>query len=148
MTVHNILLFLHIAAAIIIIGGLVFMDMVVPGMVRAGREYLPVIYPGFGWTNLMGEAQARDNIPRLGGEFFWRQFHAAAELEIDMAYVAMFDEVDEGTAIFKVTNQPPGPGRFLTLDGLSSDWYLRLAGEGSRLIRGELPLQRAMPIQP
>ena len=42
---------------------------------------------------------------------------------MDMAYVAMFDEVDEGTAIFKVTNWPPRPGRFMTFDGLPSDWY-------------------------
>ena len=62
-----------------------------------------------------------------------------------MAYVAMFDEVDEGTAIFKVTNQPPGPGRFVTLDGLPTDWYLRLTGEGTRLIRGERPNQETVP---
>lgn len=40
---RNILLFLHIAASIIIIGGLVFMDMIVPGLVRGGRENLPVL---------------------------------------------------------------------------------------------------------
>src|SRR6185369_1447491 len=69
---------------------------------EAGMKYLPVIYPGFGWTNLKGAAAANQTIPRLGGDFFWRQFHTAANLEIDMAYVAMFDEVDEATAIFKV----------------------------------------------
>ena len=53
------------------------------------------------------------------------------------AYVAMFDEVDEGTAIFKVTNHPPRQAHFVTLDGLPSDWYLRLTGEGARLLREE-----------
>jgi hypothetical protein len=115
---------------------------------RIGMGYLPVIYPGFGWTNLYGEKAAKDNLPRLGGEFYWRQFSAAADLGIEMAYVAMFDEVDEGTAIFKVSNAPPKPGRFVTYDGLPSDWYLRLTGEGTKLIRGERKNQRTIPITP
>jgi hypothetical protein len=115
---------------------------------KAGMGYLPVIYPGFGWTNLYGEKTAKDNLPRLGGEFYWRQFSIAVDLGIDMAYVAMFDEVDEATAIFKVTNTPPKPGRFVTYDGLPTDWYLRLTGEGTRLIRGERKNQKAIPIKP
>lgn len=46
-------------------------------------------------------------IPRLQGRFFWSQITAAKRAGADMLYVAMFDEVDEGTAIFKVTNDPP-----------------------------------------
>ena len=58
MTVRNILLFLHIAAAITIIGGLVFMDMVVPGMVRAGREYLPALRRLHGLGKIFGPSAA------------------------------------------------------------------------------------------
>jgi hypothetical protein len=108
-------------------------------------KYLPVIYPGFGWTNLKGKDAAKQTIPRLGGEFFWRQFHAAAEHNLDMAYVAMFDEVDEATAIFKVTNSPPTPGEFQTYEGLPSDFYLRLTAEGTKLIRGKRKNQRELP---
>jgi hypothetical protein len=115
---------------------------------NAGVAYLPVIYPGFGWTNLKGKAAARATIPRLGGEFFWRQFTKAADLGLDMAYVAMFDEVDEATAIFKVSNTPPTQAHFATYDGLPSDWYLRLTGEGSKLIRGERKSVKELPIQP
>lgn len=115
---------------------------------NVGMNYLPVIYPGFGWTNLQGPRTAKDDLPRLGGEFFWKQFSMAADLGIDMAYIAMFDEVDEGTAIFKVTNDPPKPGRFVTYEGLPSDWYLRLTGEGTKLIRGEIENQNAIPIKP
>lgn len=115
---------------------------------KAGMKYLPVIYPGFGWTNLKGKDAARATVPRLGGDFFWRQFSTAAELKMDMAYVAMFDEVDEGTAVFKVTNAPPTPGQFATYHGLPADWYLRLTGEGTKLIRGERKNQRAIPIKP
>jgi hypothetical protein len=115
---------------------------------RAGIGYLPVIYPGFSWTHLKGPQSARSTIPRLGGEFFWRQFNTAAELGIDMAYVAMFDEVDEGTAIFKVTNAPPTQTHFVTYDGLPSDWYMRLMGEGSKLIRGERKPTAMIPFRP
>jgi hypothetical protein len=115
---------------------------------KAGMSYLPVVYPGFAWTNLKGEAAAGETLPRLGGEFYWRQLHAAAELGMDMAYVAMFDEVDEGTAIFKVSNSPPRQGHFATYEGLPSDWYLRLTGEGARMLRGERRLRKEIPIKP
>ena len=114
---------------------------------RADMEYLPVIYPGFGWTNLKGPAAERATIPRRGGAFFWEQFHHASELGIEMAYVAMFDEVDEATAIFKVSNQPPTQVRFQTLENLPTDWYLRLTGEGSRVLRGDQAATPKLPIK-
>src|SRR4029077_11204897 len=115
---------------------------------RVGMAYLPVIYPGFGWTNLKGGNAAGATIPRLGGEFYWRQFATAADLGVERAYVAMFDEVDEGTAIFKVSNSPPTQAHYQTYDGLPSDWYLRLTGEGSKVIRGERKSQTTLPIKP
>ncbi|MDB5307846.1 MAG: hypothetical protein JWO38_2048 [Gemmataceae bacterium] len=115
---------------------------------KVGMAYMPVVYPGFGWTNLKGKAAARDTIPRLGGEFYWRQFVAAADLGAEMAYVAMFDEVDEATAIFKVTNAPPKEAAFATYDGLPADWYLQLTGEGGKVIRGERKARAALPIRP
>ncbi len=115
---------------------------------QAGMAYLPVIYPGFGWTNLKGKDAAGATIPRLGGEFFWRQFVTAADLGMDMAYVAMFDEVDEATAIFKVSNTPPTQAQFATYEGLPADWYLRLTGEGSKVIRGEREARATLPIKP
>lgn len=57
----------------------------------------------------------------------------------------MFDEVDEGTAIFKVTNTPPVPDRFATYEGLPSDHDLRLTGEGGKLLRGERPALHELP---
>jgi hypothetical protein len=58
----------------------------------------------------------------------------------------MFDEVDEGTAIFKCTNAPPvGPNPFVTYEGLPSDHYLWLTGEGGRLLRGERGTQKSIP---
>ena len=73
----------------------------------AGQEldFLPVVFPGFSWHNLKGARL--DQIPRLKGRFLWSQFVAAKRAGAEMIYVAMFDEVDEATAIFKCTNNPP-----------------------------------------
>ena len=65
-----------------------------------------------------------------------------------MAYVAMFDEVDEGTAIFKVSNTPPTQAYFVTYEGLPADWYLRLAAEGTKVLTGERPNTATIPISP
>ena len=113
-----------------------------------GAEFLPVVYPGFSWMNLKGKGAIRDTIPRLKGDFYWRQFVTAAELDLPMVYVAMFDEVDEATAIFKVTNHPPTNADFATYEGLPADWYLRLTAAGRKLIRKEAEPQREIPINP
>jgi hypothetical protein len=55
---------------------------------------------------------------------------------------------DEGTAVFKVSNAPPSSGRFVTCDGLSTDRYSRLTGEGTKLIRGERTNQKTIPLDP
>ncbi|MBK7403930.1 MAG: xylosidase/arabinosidase [Phycisphaerales bacterium] len=103
---------------------------------RLGIDYQPVVFPGFSWTNLKRGASPLDQIPRRKGEFFWHQVERVHDYGMDMAYIAMFDEVDEGTAIFKITNDPPA-GDFVTLEGLPSDHYLQLARQAGRLLRGE-----------
>lgn len=106
---------------------------------EAGLDYLPVVFPGFSWHHMHGGPL--DQIPRLKGRFLWSQLVALRKAGASMIYVAMFDEVDEATAIFKCANVVPrveGPG-FVTYEGLPSDFYLRLAGAGGRLLRGEIP---------
>ena len=63
-----------------------------------------------------------------------------------MVYQAMFDEVDEGTAIFKCTNEPPvGESPFLTYEGLPSDHYLWLVGKATKTIDGTEPVRDEIP---
>lgn len=110
------------------------------------KDYLPVVWPGFSWSNLQRRPEVFDQIPRLGGRFLWAQYRAAKEAGARMIYQAMFDEVDEGTAIFKCTNDvPAGESRFVTYEGLPSDYYLWLTGQGGRLIRGEIKDTEALP---
>ncbi len=114
---------------------------------EAKVDYLPVVFPGFSWHNMNPRAPL-DAIPRRKGDFLWSQFTAAKRAGARSVYVAMFDEVDEGTAIFKCTNDVPvdDTSKFVTYEGLPSDFYLKLTGAGGRLIRGELPLSDAFPI--
>ena len=60
----------------------------------------------------------------------------------------MFDEMDEGTAIFKVTSSPPIEGHFVGYEGLPSDWYLRLAGEITRMFHGDIKPDPKVPANP
>ncbi|WP_224362371.1 carbohydrate-binding protein [Hyalangium versicolor] len=110
-----------------------------------GIAYQPVIWPGFSWANLAGGP--RNQIPRLHGDFMWRQAYNLKSLGISTGYVAMFDEYDEGTAIAKAAENSsmiPTNQFFLTLDAdgvsVSSDFYLRLVGDINRLFKGQIPL--------
>jgi hypothetical protein len=113
---------------------------------RAHRKaYLPVVFPGFSWHNLNPKALL-NQIPRQRGQFLWKQYLEAKRAGATMIYQAMFDEMDEGTAIFKCSNDPPvGASRFVTLEGLPSDHYLWLTGMGARLLRGEIRPTEQLP---
>jgi hypothetical protein len=108
-------------------------------------DYLPVVFPGFSWFNMQGKAF--NKIPRLKGEFLWSQFVVAKQAGAEMIYVAMFDEVDEGTAIFKCQNDVPvsGKDKFVTYEGLPSDFYLKITEQGGRLLRGEMQPSEKIP---
>jgi hypothetical protein len=109
------------------------------------KMYLPVVFPGFSWHNLKPQFPP-EQIPRLGGRFLWKQYTEAQRVGATMVYAAMFDEIDEGTAIFKCTNTPPiGASPFVTYDSLPSDHYLWLTGQGARLIRGEISVGDSLP---
>jgi hypothetical protein len=121
-------------------------DVLAPDVKLAAKNhqlYMPVIFPGFSWSNLKANAR-RNQIPRLGGEFLWRQAYNAKMAGAKVLKIAMFDEVDEGTAIFKVASHrkdAPDQGFWLTLDAdgadLPSDWYLKLAGDITKMFHGE-----------
>jgi hypothetical protein len=119
---------------------------------QRGIDYLPVVFPGFSWHNMYGGQS--DQIPRLRGQFLWTQFWQAKRANASMVYVAMFDEMDEGTAIFKCVNGVPNgeQSKFVTYEGLPSDYYLKLVSAGSKLIRGEIPAETAetppVPVKP
>jgi hypothetical protein len=112
-------------------------------------DYVPVVFPGFSWHNMHPESHAVP-IPRDRGHFYWDQLVGAIQEGAEMIYVAMFDEMDEGTAIFKTTNNPPvGASSFVRFEtGIPPDYYLYLTGMGARMLRREIPIPAEIPLPP
>jgi len=105
-------------------------------------DYIPLVFPGFSWGNLKNDKSLYNQIPRSKGDFLWQQIAGAKLSGAEALYVAMFDEVDEGTAIFKTKKEGELPlnagGKFVgTEQELQSDYYLWLTGEGTRWFHGE-----------
>lgn len=103
-----------------------------------GIDYAPLVFPGFSWENMI-YPRTGSTIPRNGGTFFRKQLDYLLKAGAEMIYVAMFDEIDEGTAIYKLAKRLPeqqGGSRFVPLDeGVESDLYLRLAGEAAARLK-------------
>ena len=117
-------------------------------------DYVPCVYPGFSWHNLSvyefpNDIKPSGSIPRQGGRFYWQQISTAINAGAEMLYVAMFDEVNEGTAIFKCTDNPPVGKEieFIDMDGKPSDHYLWLTGEAAKMLRKEKPLTFTIPVR-
>jgi hypothetical protein len=119
---------------------------------RIGIAYMPVIFPGFSWYNLQygrGEKKLAilNQIPRRCGNFYWRQISGLLAAGVDTLYAAMFDEVDEGTALFPTETREerlPKVAKmaFLNQDGcvLADDWYLQVTGKAAHYLRrNEMP---------
>ena len=137
-----------------------------------GIDLQRVIFPGFAWSNLKSQqvagaqhalsrhavAQAepapRNAINRHQGDFLWAQAFQVAQFGTS-AFVAMFDEYDEATAIAKAAENVsmlPVDEYFLTLDAeggnLPSDHYLWLTGELTKMIKNPAAATPQRPDRP
>ena len=115
-------------------------------------DYAPLCFPGFSWGNLQEKPELYDEIPRNGGLFLWKQLCLATGAGAKALYLAMFDEIDEGTALFKCARASElplngeAPWKFVGIeDNLPSDHYLWLAGQGKKLLTGELNPSASLP---
>ncbi|WP_328611743.1 glycoside hydrolase family 71/99-like protein [Amycolatopsis sp. NBC_00345] len=109
-----------------------------------GIDYQPCVLPG--------DTQARQ---RAHGDFMWRQFYNMVRAGAQGIYISMFDEYNEGNQIAKTAEDasmvPADSGIWaLDEDGThcSSDYYLRLTGDGGRMLRGEIGLTANRPTPP
>jgi hypothetical protein len=140
-------------------------EYIIPDMAAAkaaGADYLPVVFPGD--SAHYEPRQPPENLnhcPRNGGTFLWRQlWNALSVAKVDMLYGAMYDEVSEGTAFYKIAsrkNQTPANAAFLfndvdagvdNLPSLKSDWWLELASHASAHLRGGPSITKRMPSPP
>lgn len=112
-----------------------------------GVDYAPLAFPGFSWCNMKGQTSTQ--IQRNKGSFFWKQLSGAIAVGAEMIYIAMFDEIDEGTAIFKCAKRVPvGISTFVPIEEeIESDHYLWLAGQAGKMLRKELPLTMTQPVR-
>ena len=110
-------------------------------------DFAPLCFPGFSWHNLhypqKGPGEA---IPRNKGSFYKKQLNFCVAHGAEMIYIAMFDEIDEGTAIFKIARKVPTPARgsnFVPLEkGVKSDHYLKLTGKAAKKLKKKLKISR------
>ncbi|MFC1608292.1 LamG-like jellyroll fold domain-containing protein [Candidatus Latescibacterota bacterium] len=116
-------------------------------------DYNPIVSPGGSAMHLPGDLRNID--PRNGGKFFWDQVYEVCKMGSKFMFVAMFDEIDEGTAMYKMAeteNDIPIGSNQVTLDedgyDLPSDWYLRLGGSAQDMLDHSIPLTAHIPIKP
>ncbi|WP_343308179.1 glycoside hydrolase family 71/99-like protein [Chitinophaga niabensis] len=115
-------------------------------------DYVPLVFPGFSWGNLRNDPSLYNSIPRLKGDFLWKQVAGAKLSGAKSLYVAMFDEIDEGTAIYKCAREGELPlhadKRFIGIDAdLPSDHYLWLTGQATRWFHGESGYTNTRPVR-
>lgn len=113
-------------------------------------DYVPLAFPGFSWKNMNGPNSY--SIARNKGEFFWQQIAGAKTSGASMLYIAMFDEMNEGTSIFKCSVNSKLPlnagGKFVGIeDELGSDYYLWLAGQAANWFHGGAGYSSLKPVR-
>jgi hypothetical protein len=115
---------------------------------RLGITYMPTAWPRFGWDNMHGYPCGQSKMSSRGGQHLWDQLYVMKGLGARTIYGAMFDECDESTAMMKTADDVPNTGCWWTNEGLPNDWFLRLLNSGGKMLRGETPLSRKIPISP
>ncbi len=109
-----------------------------------GIDYQPCVLPG-------------DTGQRAHGDFMWRQFYNMKRLGCQGIYISMFDEYNEGNQIACTAEDasmiPVGSASlYFTLDQdgthCSSDYYLRLTGDGGKMFKGQISLTSTRPTLP
>ncbi|MCW3089511.1 MAG: xylosidase [Ferruginibacter sp.] len=115
-------------------------------------DYVPLVFPGFSWGNLKNDPTLYNSIPRDKGDFLWKQVAGAKLSGAPSLYVAMFDEIDEGTAIYKCVREGElplhGNKKFVGIENdLASDYYLWLTGQAGKWFHGENGFSVTKPVR-
>lgn len=115
-------------------------------------DYVPLVFPGFSWGNMHKDPTLYNSIPRRKGDFLWTQVAGAVQFGAKSLYVAMFDEIDEGTAIFKCARESETPLngdlRFVGIENdLPSDYYLWLTGQAAKWVHGQPGYNYQKPVR-
>ncbi len=106
-------------------------------------DYAPLAYPGFSWANMYyPEDHTSAFIDRKGGKFLKQQLDFLLSSDVDMIYIAMFDEIDEGTAIYKIASKvpvgQPGSKFYARPEEDEPELYMKICGEASKQLKKKL----------
>jgi len=97
---------------------------------------------------------------RTHGDLEWEEYYNAIRAGVQGVYISMFDEFNEGNQIAKTaenssmipTDAPSGLNKGLDTDvsnpngtPVSSDYYLRLTGDGNKMLKGQIGLTSTRP---
>jgi hypothetical protein len=109
-----------------------------------GIDYQPCVLPGDLSAN-----------QRVHGDFMWHQFGNMIQIGSDALYISMYDEFNEGNQIAKTAATAADEPTDVTLPTLdedgtacSSDYYLRLTGDGGKMLKGQIPFTFTRPTSP
>jgi hypothetical protein len=112
-----------------------------------GMDYQQAVAPG-----------TLGNHYRLHGNLMWEQFYNAIRGHVQGIYISMFDEFNEGNQIAKTaenaamipTDATGAVAVTLDEDGTvcSSDYYIRLTGDGTKMLKGTIVLTATRPTPP
>ena len=110
------------------------------------QTYAPVIWPGFSWHNLMHNGNTPpveypyDQNPRYAGQFLQQQITTVLnDNSTYFVFIAMFDEVNEGTACAPTLNKNEiVDGTFVGDDASGSMFYLNAGGALSRQLKARM----------
>jgi hypothetical protein len=119
-----------------------------------GIDYNPTVSPGASVAYQHFDPTHRNKTPRDGGKYLWKQVYEVCKLGNKFMYVAMYDEIDEGTAMYKMAetqNDCPvlNPALVpLNEDGynLPNDWYLQIGTEIQKMLEGSIGLTEVLPL--
>ncbi|KAI0899076.1 hypothetical protein F4806DRAFT_456608 [Annulohypoxylon nitens] len=98
-----------------------------------GIESSIVVWPG-GSSSNANPSETFDHFPRWNGTFYQKQLDGAVNLKPNFIFGAMFDEVNEGTAILPLlrNDELPTNQRFLGIDNdMEPDAYVKMAGDAA-----------------
>lgn len=116
-----------------------------------GQAYVGHVWPGFSWAHLKNlPANDPSFKDRASGDFFWAKSYGLQNVGVTRLFVGMYDECDESTAIFPMTNDPPNPrsatqGNFIMNQSMPTDWWMLLAQRTGDTLRKHATLSSTKP---
>jgi len=108
-----------------------------------GISYYAHVWPGFSSFHRQGSPFAEWD--RDEGRYFWKLMNQAIAEGNKALFIGMLDEVDEGTAVLPMSDDPPEIKPLLNDAATPPLWYLQLASHAKEILKGQRAVKDPMP---